>query len=81
MGSFWKEAWEGSGSGEFWFPVLFGQRDLGGSVSLELRSEGCRETNQSRKRRWGERICFWRSTCVLLGASGICTFIRIQKRN
>jgi hypothetical protein len=31
MGSFWKEAWEGSGRGEFlvlWFLVL--QRDLGG---------------------------------------------------
>jgi hypothetical protein len=29
----------------------------------------------------GERESFWRSTCVLLGASGMGTFIKIQKRN
>jgi len=36
----------------FWFSVFFWQRDLGGSISLGLRSGGCRETNQ--RRRGGE---------------------------
>jgi len=79
MGSFWKKAWQGSGSGGVSF-FGFRQRDLGGSISLEWRSGGYRKTNQ-RRRRGGERESFRRSTCVLLRASGRGTFIRIQKWN
>jgi hypothetical protein len=55
MGSFWKKAWQGSGSGRVSFFFVLG-KEISGSVSLEWRSGGYRETNQSRKQRWGERI-------------------------
>ncbi len=76
MGSFWKKAWQGSGSGR----VSFLGKEISGSVSFEWRSGGYREKNQ-RRRRGGEREFFRRSTCVLLRASGRGTFIRIQKQN
>jgi hypothetical protein len=39
-------------------------REISVSVSLELRSGGYRETNQSRNRRWGERIFLEVYMCV-----------------
>jgi len=53
MGSFWKEAWEGSESGEFLVLCFFLAKRFRESVSLGLRSGGCREKNQ-RRRRGGE---------------------------
>jgi hypothetical protein len=53
MGSFWKKAWQGSGSGR----VSFLGRKISGLVSLEWRSGGYREKNQ-RRRRGEEREFF-----------------------
>jgi hypothetical protein len=47
------------------FVFLFLGREISGSVSLELRSGGYRETNQSRKRRWEERIFLEVYMCVV----------------
>jgi hypothetical protein len=46
MGSFWKGAWEGSGSGEFWVFLFSLVERFGGFVSLGLRSGGCRKKNR-----------------------------------
>ncbi len=78
MGSFWKKAWQGSGSGEFLF-FVFAERSLRRSLlngGLEDIEKQTRVENEGE-----EKESFWRSTCVLLGASGMGTFIKIQKRN
>jgi hypothetical protein len=55
MGSSWKGAWEGSRRESFGFFWFFG-KEIWGSVSLGLRSGGCRKKTEKKKRRGEQEV-------------------------